>query len=649
MNLLIHFDIAALIILVIILCTNLYRKMYKDMSSVVFTVLVISTICSATFECAQIIMYAAGCRNDIAFTIVKTLYILFHNFAPLVYFLYCISIARTWHRMQQHPIITLLMALPFFIITALYLVNPFFSFLFTFENGVEVMRVSWVQYAVSTFYVAATIVHIIRNRKLFKRHQILALASMIPLTILTVIVDSVMQDTLISVFSNTVGILIMSTVIQRPELVIDTTTLLKKFSLYTDDMSKAYNNGNHLTVIMINIENYDYIYRLMGYDATARLLKKIADRLNELNIKYRAFANCYYLDRGRFRVTVNSFNTDKIRPLAYAINEMLKDKLTVKNIDITPNAYVCVARCPEDLADFPTLMNFGADFHTKIQNSGDVIIAEELLKQREFSLINHMDDIVDRALDHGNLRVYYQPIYSVNEKRFTSAEALLRLIDEEHGFVPPDLFIPAAEKNGTIHKIGAFVLDEVCRFIASDRYKELGLDYIEINLSAAQCIRSDLAEQVLKTIRRHNVDVSQINLEITETAANYNMSMLTENMRKLTEAGVSFSLDDFGTGYSNMERVASLPLKIVKLDRTFVNSQHKPKMCIFLENFIKMFKRMDMEIVVEGIETDQMLRRFSDLKCDFIQGYYFSKPIPEDDFVEFIKQHKVEKVQAEQQ
>lgn len=649
MNLLIHFDIASLIILVIILCTNIYRKMYKDMSSVVFGVLIVSTICAALFECAQIIMYGVGCRNDIAFTIVKTLYILFHNFAPPVYFLYCISIARTWHRMQQHPIITLLMSLPFFIVMALYIVNPFFNFLFAFENGIEVMRVRWVQYVVSAFYVAATIVYVIINRKLFKFHQILALASMIPLTIVTIIVDRVMQDTLINVFSNTVGILIMSTVIQRPELVIDTTTQLKKFTLYTDDMSKAYDNGNHLTVIMINIENYDYIYRLMGYDATARLLKKIADRLNDLNIKYRAFANCYYLDRGRFRVTVNSFNTDKIRPLAYAINEMLKDKLTVKNIDMTPNAYVCIARCPEDLADFPTLMNFGADFHLKVPNSGDVIIAEELLKQREFSLINHMDDIVDRALDHGNLRVYYQPIYSVNEKRFTSAEALLRLIDEEHGFVPPDLFIPVAEKNGTIHKIGAFVLDEVCRFIASDRYKELGLDYIEINLSAAQCIRSDLAEQILKTIRRHNVDVSQINLEITETAANYNMSMLMENMRKLTEAGVSFSLDDFGTGYSNMERVASLPLKIVKLDRTFVNSQHKPKMCIFLENFIKMFKRMDMEIVVEGIETDQMLRRFSDLKCDFIQGYYFSKPIPEDDFVEFIKRHKAEKVQAGQQ
>lgn len=640
MNLLIHFDVASVIILMIILATNLYRKMYKDMSSVVFMALIITTLFAASFECAQIILYGAGVRNDIVFTVIKTLYVLFHNLATLVYFLYVISIARTWHKMQEHPAISITLLVPYAVILIMYIINPFTGWMFTFSGGIETLHTAAVQYICSGIYIAATIFYVIRNRNLFKKHQLLALASMLPLTALAIIVRMFLPNSLVGVFSNAVGIMIMSTVIQRPELVIDTVTQLKKYSLYADDMDKAFKNGNHLSVIMINIANYSAIYHLLGYDETNRLLRKISNRLNDLNIRYRAFANIYYLDRGRFRITINSFNTDKIRPLAFAVNEMLKDKLTVKNIDITPNSFVCVARCPEDFSDFASLTMFGSDFHNKIPYTGDVIVAEELLKEREFSLSNEMDDIIDRALDRGNLKVYYQPIYSVAEKRFTSAEALLRLIDDERGFVPPDLFIPAAEKNGTIHKIGAFVLDEVCRFIESDRFKELGLDYIEINLSAAQCMRADLAEQVLKTIKRHNVDVSQINLEITETAASYDMSALKENMHKLAEAGVSFSLDDFGTGYSNVERVASLPLKIVKLDRSFVNSQHKPKMSIFLENFIRMFKGMDMEIVVEGIETDQMVRRFSDLKCDFIQGYYFSKPIPEDDFVEFIKNHK---------
>lgn len=640
MNLLIHFDVASVIILLIILFTNLYRRMYKDMASVVFIALIGATLAAGMFECAQIILYSAGCRNDIVFAVVKTFYIMFHNLATPIYFLYIISIARTWHKLQEHHMLAVFMLVPYAVVVVMYVINLFTGFLFVFNGGIEISHSNAVQFICSGIYIAASIVYVIRNKCLFKKHQLLALASMLPLTVLALVIKIFLPNSLVGVFSNAVGIMIMSTVIQRPELVIDTTTQLKKYSLYADDMEKAFKNGNHLTVIMVNIANYSAIYHLLGYDATNRLLRKISNRLNDLNIRYRAFANIYYLDRGRFRITINSFNTDKIRPLAFAINEALKDKLTVKNIDITPNSFVCVTRCPEDFDDFGSLTVFGSDFHNKIPYTGDVIVAEELLKQREFSLSNEMDDIIDQALDRGNLKVYYQPIYSVAEKRFTSAEALLRLIDDERGFVPPDLFIPAAEKNGTIHKIGAFVLDEVCRFIKSDRFKDLGLDYIEINLSAAQCMRTDLADQVLGTIKRHGVDVSQINLEITETAASYSMAALKDNMQKLAEAGVSFSLDDFGTGYSNMERVASLPLKIVKLDRSFVNSQHKPKMSIFVENFIRMFKGMDMEIVVEGIETDQMVRRFSDLKCDFIQGYYFSKPIPEDAFVEFILKNK---------
>ena len=461
---------------------------------------------------------------------------------------------------------------------------------------------------------------------------------MIPLSIAAAISKLLYPNSLVALFSNALGIMIMSMVIQRPEEIVDVITRLRKYSCYADDLKKVFINNNHIDIIFINIANYSSVYHILGYDETNKLLRRIGDYVTLLNKRIKAHANIYYLDHGRYRITVDAINKSKTKKLAFKVNELFKNKLTSKNIDIALDAYICIARCPEDLEDFNSLMAFGSDFHNKIRNSGDVLIAEDLFKQREFSLINEMDDIIDRALEKGSLSVYYQPIYSVNERRFTSAEALVRLIDDRYGFVPPDLFIPVAERNGTIHKIGAFVFEEVCRFIASEDYKKTGLDYIEINLSVAQCMQNDLADNVLSTINKYNISVSQINLEITETAASYNFSALTENMAKLNNAGVSFSLDDFGTGYSNMERVASLPLKIVKLDRSFVNSQDKPKMCAFLENFIRMFKDMNMEIVVEGIETEHMVKRFSDLKCDFIQGYYYSKPVPQNEFVEFICQ-----------
>lgn len=643
MGALIHFDVASVMVLSIILFTTFYRKMNKGTANRIFILMILTALTAGAFEILQILLYAFASPSDAVHTIVKSLYLLAHSFATPVYCMYIISLARTWHQLKVHPIISVALVLPYTVVFFGIIVNIFTGWMFRYENG-EYIRNEisfFFIYISAAVYILFSVIYIIANRILFKRHQILALASMMPLSVLAVVVKVFYPNSLVEIFSNAIGIMIMSMVIQRPEEFIDSFTRLRKYTAYADDMKKSYITNNNVTVILINIANYSSVSHILGYDGTNRMLDSIARQLEKVDRELKSFAEIYYLDKGRFRFVLNSFNSKKARRAANDINEILKETISISKVDISLNAYVCVARCPEDLDDFQSLISFGSDFHKKLPNSGDVIYAEEILKQRDFSLINEMDDIIDRAFENGNFRVYYQPIYSVQEKRFTSAEALLRLIDDVHGFVPPDIFIPVAERSGAIHKIGSFVLNDVCRFIASDKFKGLGLDYVEINLSVAQCMQGDLADEVLETLDKFKVFPSQINLEITETAASHDQSIMTENLTRLSEAGISFSLDDFGTGYSNMDRVASLPLKIVKLDRSFVNSQHKPKMGIFLENFIRMFKDMEMEIVVEGIETEQMVRRFSDLHCDFIQGYYYSKPIPEDEFVKFIQNSKI--------
>ena len=109
------------------------------------------------------------------------------------------------------------------------------------------------------------------------------------------------------------------------------------------------------------------------------------------------------------------------------------------------------------------------------------------------------------------------------------------------------------------------------------------------------------------------------------------------NLEELSDAGILFSLDDFGTGYSNMTRVAELPLHIVKLDKSFADSESDPRMRVIIRNMVNMIKDMDMKIVVEGIETEQLLKTFTEMQCDYIQGYYYSKPIPKGDFIAFIE------------
>ncbi len=641
MNALIHFDVAAVFILAIILFTTIYRKMSKGAANRIFMLMICAAMLAAAFEMSIIFMYAAGCTSNIAFTIVKSCYMIAHNTASPIYFMYIISLAKTWHKIKDNVVMTTILIIPYVILIVCIILNIFTGFVFEYVNAEYVTNNIWIIYTCAALYIFSAMVYLIIRRRLFKRHQVLALASMVPLSIAAVLVKYFYPNSLVEIFSNAVGIMVISMVIQRPEEVIDSFTQLKKYSAYADDMKKNFFNKNHITVILVNIANYPSLHNILGYDDTNLLLRRLADKINDANERVKAHADLYYLDRGRFRIVINSFNKLKVYPMASAVAKLFQEKVTTNKIDINLDSYVCVARCPEDIPDFKALIAFGTDFHEKMSNyEGVPVYAEEIFKQKDFSMNNEINAIIDRALTQNNLRVYYQPIYSVEEQRFTSAEALLRLIDDVYGFVPPDIFITAAEKSGAIHKIGSFVLNEVCRFISSDDYKQLGLDYIEINLSVAQCMRSGLADEILSTLDKYGVTPDQINLEITETAASYKQNTMAENLAKLSNAGISFSLDDFGTGYSNIDRVASLPLKIVKLDRTFVNNNEQPKIGVFVENFIRMFKDMDMEIVVEGIETEQMVQRFSELECDFIQGYYYSKPIPEKDFVEFIMKNK---------
>ena len=251
-----------------------------------------------------------------------------------------------------------------------------------------------------------------------------------------------------------------------------------------------------------------------------------------------------------------------------------------------------------------------------------------------------MNTILENAITNHEFEIYYQPIYSIQEKRFHSAEAVLRLNTKKYGFISPELFIPAAEKSGAIHRIGMIVMESVCEFIGSEEFKNLDLDYIEVNLSPVQCMDSNLSARMFQIIKKNHVLPCQLNLEITETASGEIQNVILQNITQLHHAGISLSLDDFGTGYSNMKRIASLPFTIIKLDKTLTDLENNPNLMIVLENVIKMIKALNMKIVVEGIETEELVQKFSQLGCEYIQGYYYSKPLTKEKFISFLKQQK---------
>lgn len=273
------------------------------------------------------------------------------------------------------------------------------------------------------------------------------------------------------------------------------------------------------------------------------------------------------------------------------------------------------------------------------KQSRDIIRVSDLnLKAVEHN--KKIDGIVKHALDDDLLEVYYQPIYSPSTGRFSSCEALLRLKDPQLGFISPAIFMPIAERNGTILSIDRFVLSAVCEMLSSTDVREYGLEYVEVNLSVVDCIQANLAETVKTILNKHQVKPSEINFEVTETYDPGISASMDENINKLMDLGISFSMDDFGTGYSNIVRIATMPAEIYKLDKSIVQSAFDSEMSyMVMINMIKMIKSLGKEIVAEGAETGEQARQLIKLGCDHIQGFFYARPMPKEQFVQFLKDH----------
>lgn len=209
----------------------------------------------------------------------------------------------------------------------------------------------------------------------------------------------------------------------------------------------------------------------------------------------------------------------------------------------------------------------------------------------------------------------------------------MRLNDKRLGFIPPDEFIPIAEKNGTIIPIGMLVFRNVCEFISAANLQSRGIHFIEVNLSVAQCMQKMLAEQLLEVLEEYQLPTSCINLEITETAAAYSTENLAANMNKLAGTGIHFSLDDYGTGYSSMSSMLELPFDLVKIDKEIISSLDNERAIIAMNSTISMLKQLRLGIVAEGVETEEQVRFLTEMGCDYLQGYYFSKPVPAEIFL----------------
>ena len=243
--------------------------------------------------------------------------------------------------------------------------------------------------------------------------------------------------------------------------------------------------------------------------------------------------------------------------------------------------------------------------------------------------------------------MYYQPILSVKEGKFTSTEALVRLRQpKSENYISPEDFIPIAEKCGLIKDIDDLVFEKVCSFIARENLSSYGVNTVEVNLSGHEVVDKQTYARLLGKMEKYHIPPKFINFEITETAYINNDDTFKENVQKLKDMGSTFSMDDFGSGYSNLLELLKMDYKLVKMDKEFVWNcidKSKPENQRMLEYSISFLKDYGLHILAEGVETVEQAEILVEKGVEYLQGFYYSRPIPENEYIEFLKAQKGER------
>lgn len=633
MNYIIHYDICALVLTVLLSFCFFYKKYIPNLQNRSFLALLYMVMATTIVDLLDVYGTTFPERVPTYYLYITSyLFFFFLNVLPAAYAFYIVALTGTEWRLTR-----LTTALPFFIplVTLVVILagNPIFNWLFYYDSAMGYHRgpALYVLYFCAFYYLAFGLYSLYRDRDMVRPAKRAALFSFVPLVAIPSLIQIFIPTLLIEMLGASICMMLTLMTIQNPDELLNGQTGLFNRRAFLQESRHAYHQGKGFYVIAARLLKYDYLVRTFGDEQVTAILREIAGELRQLPVRHKQL---FYLKDGIFTITMPE--NEIYLTLPEKVLSIVEGSSRENQMELTLSSRIHVIRCPDDADSVDSLVDYityaSNSDKGKTKEKGIVYVSSEF--RNVHARVLAVERAVERALATNGFEVYYQPIFSVKENRVNSAEALLRLRDPELGFIPPDEFIPITEKSGKIIEIGMFVFRTVCQFIAKNDLKKIGIDYIEINLSVEQCMQHKLADQLLRTIDEFHLPTSCINLEITETAVAYSTEILETNMNTLAETGIKFSLDDYGTGYSNMASMVHLPFNLVKIDKGIVSSLEDERVFIAISSTIAMFREMRMGIVAEGVETYEQVEVLSALGCDYLQGYFYSRPVCATEFLE---------------
>lgn len=636
MEKIIYFDYAAVAVLAVILLSAFYRKVGSVNGNRAFLICTAEVLLATVMDICAVYLDNLGSGHAAGKYLFHSAYLVLHTLTLLFYLCYLISLTDSWQKLSSRKGLFAALFAPAAVFLLLFPLN-FTGLLdvFHLDADAQYTRGSWfpIGYVTAAIYMVIDICHILMNRKLFNSKWIVTIFAPFPFLIAATAIQFLHPGVLIEMFFNAIALLFIYTNIQKPEELVSSVTGMGNSNAFEEYSRRSYFNRKPEYVLLLDIQSIGAAQEMLSYSAFRVFLHNLADHIFTTAKRHGIRIEGYSGKRGRFYLFTGQKEKEKLDGFACELLDYFNHSLVFQNSELRMESTICIVSVPDDIPDFSDFIRF-MNGDLKEMRSGKLYYAKDLLQERYYRILLNINRIVADALSNHRFEIYYQPIYSCRLKRFVSAEALIRLKDPEYGFIPPDIFITAAERLGVIHQISDFVLETVCSFIADPGFKKLGLDYVEVNLSALECVHDNLPERVLRIVKSEGISPRQLALEITETALIYNADKLKENLTTLAETGIMFCLDDYGTGYSDTRRILDLPFSVIKLDRSFQMGIERKFNQVILRDTVKMINDIGHHVVAEGVETEASLKLLEKFGCDMIQGYYFSKPIPRKDFEE---------------
>ena len=511
--------------------------------------------------------------------------------------------------------------------------------IYSYGLMVNIVYVILIIYSVLTIF--QSILNIIRRNH--TKQQIYVLLTMV-LWVSFGVIQIILPKILISSVGIAAMILLMFLSLENPSEYIDRETRMFNYYALKSVLSEYMENSRKFMIVDIEVEEMPLLGKYYENDVIADVLT-VMYKFIQKAIK----TECYRLNRNSLVFVLNEKKMAKADMYFSMLESRFKDTWTVHSSSEKINTHANVLSCPDDFpfeGEISELVDFLEDPTSYSENQGFIRRTDDESRQKRIRRLSIIR-LVSHASKNDEIEMYYQPIYNLATKSFTNAEALVRLKDNVTvGYVSPEEFIPLAEKNGFIMDLSERIFHHVFEFMSRADLKEKGVHHVEVNLSGLQSVDSNLPGLMKNLLSYYKIAPEAVNLEITESIAITSGYMLLKNMEELRKYGFSFSMDDFGTGYSNLSRMSKGEFEIIKIDRSLLwpcfnkdNTKDGENAKILLENMISMLLKMNRQIVVEGIETKEQFEYLEKLGITFAQGYYFCKPVPEQQFLDFLRSH----------